>query len=99
MQIYFFRDRTFVRNLVERCAAAGYDRIAVTTDSAIYGNREWDARNYSAPLVLDWRNKLDVLCKPRWLMDVLVPDGLPTFKNLGDLLPPDRKSTSLNSRH
>ncbi|HEX7386066.1 MAG TPA: alpha-hydroxy acid oxidase [Castellaniella sp.] len=88
MQIYFFRDRKFVQDLVSRCAAAGYDTIAVTTDSAIYGNREWDARNYSAPLVLNWRNKLDVACKPRWMLDVLVPDGVPTFKNLGDLLPP-----------
>lgn len=88
MQVYFFRDRNFVRDLVARCAAAGYDTIVVTTDSAIYGNREWDSRNYSAPMVLNWRNKLDVVCRPRWMLDVLIPDGLPTFKNLGDLLPP-----------
>jgi len=89
MQIYFFRDRKFVENLVGRCQAAGYDTIAVTTDSAIYGNREWDSRNFSAPLTLNWRNKLDTLTKPRWMLDVLVPDGVPTFKNLGDLIPPE----------
>src|SRR3546814_17936480 len=32
MQIYFFRDRTFVRNLVERCAAARSPSLAVTKD-------------------------------------------------------------------
>lgn len=94
MQVYFLRDRDFVRALLERCQAAGYDTIAVTTDSAIYGNREWDARNFSRPLVLNWRNKFDVLRKPRWMLDVLVPDGLPTFKNLGDLLPPEGMSVN-----
>jgi (S)-mandelate dehydrogenase len=93
MQIYFLRDRKFVEGLVKRCLDVGYDTIVVTTDSAIYGNREWDARNYTRPFVLDWRNKLDVLSKPRWMWDVLYPHGIPVFKNLGDLLPPEGMST------
>lgn len=104
MQIYFLKDRGFVEQLVARCRKAGYDTIVVTTDSAIYGNREWDVRNYARPFVLNWRNKLDVLCKPRWMLDVLYPNGLPTFKNLGDLLPPDGMSvqgaaTELGRQH
>ncbi|WP_110669718.1 alpha-hydroxy acid oxidase [Salinicola halophilus] len=88
MQIYFYRDRDYVEALIERCRAAGYDTLVVTTDSAIYGNREWDARNYARPLVLDTYNKLHTLTRPSWIKDVLYPDGIPTFKNLGDLLPP-----------
>ncbi|CAO1661457.1 alpha-hydroxy acid oxidase [Vreelandella indica] len=92
MQIYFYRNRDYVKKLVERCKEANYDTIVVTTDSAIFGNREWDRRNYSRPLVLTMRNKLHVLTKPRWLNDVLIPDGIPQFKNLGDLLPPGETS-------
>ena len=92
MQIYFYRNRDYVKNLVERCKKANYDTIVVTTDSAIFGNREWDRRNYARPFVLTMRNKLHVLTKPRWLNDVLIPDGIPHFKNLGDLLPPGETS-------
>lgn len=91
-QIYFYRDRDYVEKLVNRCRASGYDTIVVTTDSAIYGNREWDTRNYARPFVLNWRNKLHVLSRPRWMKDVLYPHGVPTFKNLGDLLPPGNSS-------
>ncbi|OHV07496.1 alpha-hydroxy acid oxidase [Kushneria phosphatilytica] len=92
MQIYFYRDRDYVEQLVSRCRESGYDTIVVTTDSAIYGNREWDARNYARPFVLNWRNKLHTLSRPRWIRDVLYPEGIPTFKNLGDLLPPEDAS-------
>ena len=92
MQIYFYRDRDYVRQLIERCRNADYETLVVTTDSAIYGNREWDARNFRKPMKLDARNLLHVLSRPRWVLDVLVPDGVPTFKNLGDLLPPGKNT-------
>lgn len=92
MQIYFYRDRDYVRKLVERCRAAEYEAIVVTTDSAIYGNREWDLRNFRKPMQPTLRNLLHLLSRPRWIADVLIPDGVPTFKNLGDLLPPDKQT-------
>lgn len=92
MQIYFYRDRDFVKSLVKRCIDAGFEAIVVTTDSAIYGNREWDMRNFSRPMKPSLPNLLHLLTKPGWMMDVLVPDGLPTFKNLDELLPPDKRS-------
>lgn len=92
MQIYFYRDREFVRRLVQRCRTAGYETIVITTDSAIYGNREWDLRNFRRPMRLNLRNWLHLLSRPRWIADVLIPDGIPTFKNLDDLLPPGKQS-------
>lgn len=82
MQIYLYRTRDHVAKLVERAKRLNLEAIMVTIDSAILGNREWDKRNYSKPLQLDLRNKLDVLCHPRWIWDVMVPDGVPRFKNL-----------------
>lgn len=92
MQIYFYRDREFVKSLVQRCVEAGLEAIVVTTDSAIYGNREWDVRNFRRPMKPSLPNLLHLLTKPGWMLDVLVPDGLPTFKNLDDLLPPDKRN-------
>ena len=92
MQIYFYRDRDYVRKLVDRCQAAQYEAIVVTTDSAIYGNREWDLRNFRKPMQPTLRNLLHLLMRPRWIADVLIPDGMPTFKNLDDLLPPGKQS-------
>ncbi|MBF8642712.1 MULTISPECIES: alpha-hydroxy acid oxidase [Pseudomonas] len=92
MQIYLYRTRDHVAKLVERVKALNLEAIVVTTDSAIFGNREWDRRNYIRPLKLNWRNQLDVAMHPEWVWDVLVPRGVPRFKNLGDLLPPGRDS-------
>jgi (S)-mandelate dehydrogenase len=94
MQVYMYRTRAFVARLAERAEHAGVEALVVTVDSAIYGKREWDLRNYARPLQLDWRNTLDVLAHPRWMMDVLWPHGMPRFANLGDLLPPGKDSVS-----
>ncbi|MGO0791137.1 alpha-hydroxy acid oxidase [Herbaspirillum seropedicae] len=91
-QVYLYRDRAFVASVAQRAQAAGIGVLALTTDSAVYGKREWDVRNFSSPRRLDWRNKLDVLRHPRWLIDILYPHGFPRFANLGDLLPPDQTS-------
>lgn len=92
MQLYPFRDREVARRLVARAAAAGCEALVVTTDCPRFGNREWDKRNYRAPMKLDARNMLDVLRHPRWVLDVLVPHGVPRFGNLDDVLPPGQNS-------
>ncbi|HEY2021481.1 alpha-hydroxy acid oxidase [Paraburkholderia sp.] len=92
MQVYMYRTRAFLAQLAQRAQAAGIEALVVTTDSAVFGKREWDLRNYIKPLMLDWRNKFDVLGHPRWMANVLWPSGMPRFANLGDLLPPGQNS-------
>jgi (S)-mandelate dehydrogenase len=92
MQVYMYRTREFLAQLAHRAKAAGIEALVVTTDSAVFGKREWDLRNYIKPLMLDWRNKFDVLRHPRWMANVLWPSGMPRFANLGDLLPPGQNS-------
>ena len=41
---------------------------------------------------LAWHKLLDVGLHPRWVLDVLVPHGMPRFRNLGDFLPPGMDS-------
>lgn len=92
MQVYLYRSRKFVQAIAERAHAAGYEGLIVTTDLPAYGNREWDARNFRGDAKLTWGNMLDTALHPRWIFDVLVPHGMPRFRNLGDLLPPGKDS-------
>jgi (S)-mandelate dehydrogenase len=88
MQLYLYRNREWVRQLIERADRAGYEALVLTVDISVYGNREWDVRNFRRPMQLDLRNKLDVLMHPRWLFDVMIPHGTPRLSNVADLLPP-----------
>ena len=92
MQLYLYRTREFARKIAERADRAGFEALVVTTDSAVYGNREWDRRNFARPFKLNLRNTIDVGLHLRWLFDVVIPHGMPRFKNLGDLLPPGQDS-------
>jgi (S)-mandelate dehydrogenase len=88
MQLYLYRNRDWARRLIERAERAGFEALVLTVDIAVYGNREWDVRNFRRPMYLDLRNKLDVLMHPRWLFDVMIPHGTPRLSNVADLLPP-----------
>lgn len=92
MQIYPFKDRDNLAAVVKRAERAGCEAIVLTTDASVFGNREWDRRNYRAPMKLTARNLLDLALHPRWILDVLVPHGMPRFRNLGDFLPPGMDS-------
>lgn len=92
MQIYPFKDRGNLAAVVKRAEHAGCEAIVLTTDASVFGNREWDRRNYRAPMKLTLRKRIDVALHPRWIVDVLLPHGMPRFRNLGDFLPPGMDS-------
>ena len=56
MQIYPFKDRDNLAAIVRRAEQAGSEAIVLTTDASVFGNREWDRRNYRAPMKLTARN-------------------------------------------
>jgi (S)-mandelate dehydrogenase len=91
MQLYVFRSQHFIDELVGRAEKAGCQALMVTTDAATFGNREWDRRNYARGMDPTLRNKLDVLCHPRWALTVMAR-GIPPFGNLLDFLPADQRS-------
>ena len=43
-QVYVWRDRGLVRDMVERAVAEGYEALMVTVDTAVFGRRERDVR-------------------------------------------------------
>jgi (S)-mandelate dehydrogenase len=87
MQLYMLKDRAVTEALVARAAAAGCEALVVTTDTVVFGNREWDRRHYARPGQLRLASKLEVLSHPRWIWDILVPNGVPVFENILEFLP------------
>src|SRR5215831_16962948 len=92
MQLYVLKDRKIAEDIVARADRAGYEALVFTSDANVFGNREWDRRNYRAPAKLTLRNSIDVACHPRWLFDVMVPNGAPLFENIAGYLTREQRT-------
>jgi L-lactate dehydrogenase (cytochrome) len=81
-QIYTWRDRGLVRDLVERAAAAGYGAVWLTVDTAVLGRRERDVRRgMTLPPKLGPKTLMDGALHPAWTLDFL-RGGPITFANV-----------------
>jgi (S)-mandelate dehydrogenase len=98
-QLYPVKEQKAIDRLVDVAAEAGVETLVVTTDVPVFGAREWDQRNYSAPMQLRLSRKLDVLAHPRWLWQVMLPKGAPRFENLVEFLPPGKQSAMVGARY
>jgi len=90
MQIYIFRSRPFMEQLLERCEVAGIQRLVVTLDASIFGNREWDRRSYAVNGAPRMSRKIEAIRHLEWLFSVYLR-GLPTFGNLAAFLPEGKR--------
>lgn len=69
-QVYVWRDRGLVREMVERAATAGYEALVLTVDTAVLGRRGRDVRNgFTMPPQLDLGTILDGILHPAWTWD------------------------------
>lgn len=81
-QLYILRDRAFTLSLIRRAQDAGFSTLVVTVDCPVPGSRERDSRNgLTLPLRLTVANVLDLLMRPRWLVDQ-ARNGAPRPENL-----------------
>jgi len=94
MQLYVMTNREITHNILERAENTDYEALVFTSDANVFGNREWDKRNYREPAKLTLRNLIDVAKHPRWIFDVLVPHGVPRFENIVNFMPPEAQSAS-----
>ena len=66
-QVYAWRDRGLVREMVERAAAAGYEALVLTVDTAVLGRRERDVRRgFSLPPTVGPCTLVDGALHPGW---------------------------------
>ncbi len=66
-QVYAWRDRGLVKEMVERAAGAGYEALVLTVDTAVLGRRERDVRRgFSMPPALGLGTIVDGALHPAW---------------------------------
>jgi len=66
-QVYAWRDRGLVKEMIERAAAARYEALMLTVDTAVFGRRERDVRRgFSLPPTIGARTIIDGALHPSW---------------------------------
>ena len=81
-QVYVWKDRGLVRDLIDRAAAAGYEALCITVDLAVAGRRERDVRRgLTLPPNLGLDTIIEGLRKPSWTWRFLRADPI-TFANV-----------------
>lgn len=71
-QIYTWRDRPLVEELVERAKVAGYTTVWLTVDTAVLGRRERDVRRgFTLPPKIGPGTLIDGAVHPGWTLDFL----------------------------
>jgi L-lactate dehydrogenase (cytochrome) len=66
-QVYVWRDRGLVKDMIERARDAGYEALVVTVDTARFGRRERDhRRGFTMPPELGLSTLIDGALHPAW---------------------------------
>jgi L-lactate dehydrogenase (cytochrome) len=66
-QVYAWRDRGLVKEMIDRAAAARYEALVLTVDTAVLGRRERDVRRgFSLPPTIGPRTIIDGALHPGW---------------------------------
>lgn len=81
-QVYVWKDRALVKDLLDRAKESGYEAIAITVDTAVLGRRERDVRHgFEIPPQLGPGTILDGILHPGWTWDFLRGDPI-VFSNV-----------------
>ena len=71
-QLYVWRDRELVRDILTETIQQGFDALALTVDVSWMGNRERDIRNgFSIPPNYTLQQTIEALRKPAWTWDFI----------------------------
>jgi isopentenyl diphosphate isomerase/L-lactate dehydrogenase-like FMN-dependent dehydrogenase len=71
-QIYLWRNREVVKDLVDRARAAGCTTLVLAVDTPVVANRTRDLRNgMSIPPRVTLRSAVEAVSRPRWLSSML----------------------------
>ena len=84
-QLYVWKDRTLVKEMLARAKAAGYKALILTVDFPITGNRERDPRNgFTIPPTYGLRQAWEALRAPMWTWDFLLGPPIKYANLAGD---------------
>ena len=81
-QVYVWRDRELVKDMLARAQHEGYEAIMLTVDTAVLGRRERDVRRgFTLPPTLGLGTIVDGILHPSWTWDFIRHDPI-TFANV-----------------
>ena len=89
-QLYVFGSDEIWQALVDRAATAGCEALVLTSNSQVFGNREWDARTRGAAMRPSLSTIANAALHPGWLATTL-QHGIPSFANVIDFVPPAKR--------
>ena len=76
-QVYVWRDRGLVEEMIARAAAAGYQALCLTVDATVIGRRERDVRRgFTLPPKVGLDTIVDGLLHPGWTWDFVRSDPI-----------------------
>ena len=102
-QVYAWRDRGMVKEMVQRAADANYEALMLTVDTAVLGRRERDVRRgFSLPPKIGLRTFVDGAVHPAWTLKFVMNEPI-RFANVvgsdkGDGASPVNLSDYINSQ-
>ena len=83
-QVYAWRDRGLVKEMVTRAAEAHYEALVLTVDTAVLGRRERDVRRgFALPPTIGPRTFVDGALHPQWTVSFLRSDPIRFANVLG----------------
>ncbi len=86
-QLYVWKDRALVKEMLARARAAGFSALVLTVDFPITGNRERDARNgFTIPPKLSIASVVEALKSPAWTWDYMSKEPI-RYANLSSETP------------
>ena len=86
-QLYVWKDRGLVREMIQRARAAGYSALILTVDFPVTGNRERDPRNgFTIPPRTGVRQAWEAIKSPFWTFDYLASPAI-RYANLSQDTP------------
>jgi L-lactate dehydrogenase (cytochrome) len=98
-QVYAWRDRGLIAELLGRAKAAEYTTVWLTVDTAVLGRRERDVRRgMTMPPKIGPRTIVDGVIHPAWTWDFLRNDPI-TFANVVGLSDEDGSTAVTLSEH
>jgi L-lactate dehydrogenase (cytochrome) len=76
-QLYVWKDRTLVKEMITRAKAAGYKALILTVDLPVHGNRERDPKNgFTIPPTIGLNQIWEAIKSPAWIWDYLLSEPI-----------------------
>lgn len=102
-QVYAWRDRGLVKEMIERAEACRYEALMLTVDTAVFGRRERDVRRgFSLPPTIGPGTLIDGALHPTWTLALLRNEPIRfanvTGSGVGDGATPVTLSDYINSQ-